>query len=242
MKKNTFKVKVITLFPESFPGVLGVGVIGRALKKKIWSLKLFNPRDYAKDNHKSVDDTTSGGGPGMILRADIIGKAIDASLRGVKEKKKISLINLTPRGKPITQKDIKRFTKKNELIILCGRYEGIDQRVLDFYKFDEYSLGDYILAGGEVAAQTVIEAAVRLLPGTLGDKESLKDESFSQDLLEFPQYTRPRIWKNLKIPEELQSGNHKLISEWRMNNSLKLTQKIRPDLLKKYKKNKTTKK
>ena len=162
MKKNTFKVKVITLFPESFPGVLGVGVIGRALKKKIWSLKLFNPRDYAKDNHKSVDDTTSGGGPGMILRADIIGKAIDASLRGVKEKKKISLINLTPRGKPITQKDIKRFTKKNELIILCGRYEGIDQRVLDFYKFDEYSLGDYILAVGEVAAQTVIEAAVRL--------------------------------------------------------------------------------
>ena len=178
----------------------------------------------------------------MILRADIIGKAIDASLRGVKEKKKISLINLTPRGKPITQKDIKRFTKKNELIILCGRYEGIDQRILDFYKFDEYSLGDYILAGGEVAAQTVIEAAVRLLPGTLGDKESLKDESFSQDLLEFPQYTRPRIWKNLKIPEELQSGNHKLISEWRMKNSLKLTQKIRPDLLKKYKKNKTTKK
>ena len=178
----------------------------------------------------------------MILRADIIGKAIDASLRGVKEKKKISLINLTPRGKPITQKDIKRFTKKNELIILCGRYEGIDQRVLDFYKFDEYSLGDYILAGGEVAAQTVIEAAGRLLPGTLGDKESLKDESFSQDLLEFPQYTRPRIWKNLKIPEELQSGNHKLISEWRMKNSLKLTQKIRPDLLKKYKKNKTTKK
>ena len=133
MKKNTFKVKVITLFPESFPGVLGVGVIGRALKKKIWSLKLFNPRNYAKDNHKSVDDTTSGGGPGMILRADIIGKAIDSSLRGVKEKKKISLINLTPRGKPITQKDIKRFTKKNELIILCGRYEGIDQRVLDFY-------------------------------------------------------------------------------------------------------------
>ena len=178
----------------------------------------------------------------MILRADIIGKAIDASLRGVKEKKKISLINLTPRGKPITQKDIKRFTKKNELIILCGRYEGVDQRVLDFYKFDEYSLGDYILAGGEVAAQTVIEASVRLLPGTLGEKESLKDESFSQDLLEFPQYTRPRIWKNLKIPEELQSGNHKLISEWRMKNSLKLTQKIRPDLLKKYKKNKTTKK
>lgn len=240
--KKIFKVKVITLFPETFPGVLDIGVIGRALKKKIWSLKTINPRNYTKDNHKSVDDTTSGGGPGMILKADILGKAIDVSLKGIKSKQKIALINLTPRGKPLSQKEIKKFSKKEELIILCGRYEGVDQRVLDFYKFQEYSLGDYVLAGGEVAAQTVIEATVRLLPGTLGDSKSLKDESFSQDLLEFPQYTRPRVWKNLKIPEVLQSGNHKLISEWRMKNSLKLTKKIRPDLLKKFKKNKTMKK
>jgi len=167
--KKIFKVKVITLFPETFPGVLDIGVIGRALKKKIWSLKTINPRNYTKDNHKSVDDTTSGGGPGMILKADILGKAIDVSLKGIKSKQKIALINLTPRGKPLSQKEIKKFSKKEELIILCGRYEGVDQRVLDFYKFQEYSLGDYVLAGGEVAAQTVIEATVRLLPGTLGD-------------------------------------------------------------------------
>ena len=240
--KKVFKVKVISLFPEIFPGVLGVGVIGRALKKKIWSLKIFNPRDYTTDNRKSVDDTTSGGGPGMILKADIVGRTVAAALKGIKVKKDYSLINLTPRGKPLNQKAIKRLSKKDGIIILCGRYEGIDQRVSDYYKFEEYSIGDYVLAGGEVASQSLIEAVVRLLPNTLGDKESLKNESFNKDLLEFPQYTRPRIWNGLSIPNELQSGNHKLISEWRMEKSLKLTKKIRPDLLKKYKKHKTTKK
>ena len=240
--KKIFKVKVISLFPDSFPGLLEIGVIGRALKNKIWSLSIFNPRNYAKGVHKSVDDTTAGGGPGMILKPDIIGKSVAEAIKGIKFKNKYTFINLTPRGKPLDQKTIKKFSNKDGLVILCGRYEGIDQRVSDFYNFEEYSIGDFILAGGEVAAQTLIEATVRLLPGTLGAKESLQEESFSVGLLEFPQYTRPRVWKSLSIPNELQSGNHQLIAEWRIEKSLKLTKKNRPDLWKKYKKNKTTKK
>ena len=240
--KKVFKIKIISLFPESFPGVLGIGVIGRALKNKIWSLVIFNPRDHAKGIHKSVDDTTAGGGPGMILKPDIIGKSVVEAIKGIKFKNKYSFINLTPSGKPLDQKMIKNFSKKDGLVILCGRYEGIDQRVSDYYNFEEYSLGDFILAGGEVAAQSLIEATVRLLPGTLGAKESLQEESFTKGLLEFPQYTRPRAWKSLNIPNELQSGNHQLIADWRLDKSLKLTKKNRPDLWKKYKKSKTIKK
>ena len=240
--KNIFKVKVISLFPEAFPGVLNIGIIGKALKKKIWSLKVINPRNFSKGVHKSVDDTTAGGGPGMILKADIVGKAINYSLRNIRNRKNTPLIYLSPRGKPLTQKKITQWSKKDGLIIICGRYEGIDQRVSEFYKIEEYSIGDFILAGGEIASQTVIESIVRLLPGTLGHKDSSKDESFNNGLLEFPQYTRPKVWNNLEIPEVLQSGNHKKIFIWRRQMAEEITKKVRPDLWKNYKKSKTTKK
>jgi len=241
MKKN-FKVKVITIFPESFPGILKIGVIGKALKNKIWSLKTINPRDFSKGVHKSVDDTTAGGGPGMILKADIVGKAINSAYKNVKDRKKIPLIYLSPRGKPLTQNKINQLSKKDGMILLCGRYEGIDERISEHYKVDEYSIGDFILAGGEIAAQALIESTVRLLSGTLGHKDSSKEESFNSYLLEFPQYTRPKVWNNLEIPEVLLSGDHKKIAFWRKDMAEKLTKKIRPDLWKKYKKNKTIKK
>ena len=240
--KNIFKVKVISLFPEAFPGVLNIGIIGKALKKKIWSLKVINPRNFSKGVHKSVDDTTAGGGPGMILKADIVGKAINYSFRNIRNRKNTPLIYLSPRGKPLTQKKITQWSKKDGLIIICGRYEGIDQRVSEFYKMEEYSIGDFILAGGEIASQTVIESIIRLLPGTLGHKDSSKDESFNNGLLEFPQYTRPKVWNNLEIPEVLQSGNHKKIFIWRRQMAEEITKKVRPDLWKNYKKSKTTKK
>ena len=240
--KKIFKVKVISLFPEAFPGVLNIGIIGKALKKKIWSLKVINPRNFSKGVHKSVDDTTAGGGPGMILKADIVGKAINYSFSNIGNRKNTPLIYLSPRGKPLTQKKITQWSKKDGLIIICGRYEGIDQRVSEFYKIEEYSIGDFILAGGEIASQTVIESIVRLLPGTLGHKDSSKDESFNNGLLEFPQYTRPKVWNNLEIPEVLQSGNHKKISIWRRQMAEEITKKVRPDLWKNYKKSKTTKK
>jgi len=241
MKKN-FKVKVITIFPESFPGILKIGVIGKALKNKIWSLKIINLREFSKGIHKSVDDTTAGGGPGMILKSDIIGKAINSAYKNVKDRKKTPLIYLTPRGMPLTQNKIIQLAKRDGMILLCGRYEGIDERISEYYKVDEYSIGDFVLAGGEVAAQALIESTVRLLPGTLGHKDSSKEDSFNNHLLEFPQYTRPKVWNSLEIPKVLLSGDHKKIALWRKDMAEKLTKKIRPDLWKKYKKNKTIKK
>ena len=237
--KKVFKIKVITIFPESFLGILKIGVIGKALKKKIWSLEIINPREFSKGKHKSVDDTTAGGGPGMILKSDIVGKAINKAYRNIKDRNKIPLLYLSPKGKPLTQNKIDQLSKKDGMIIICGRYEGIDQRILEYYKVDEYSIGDFILAGGEIAAQAVIESTVRLLPGTLGHKDSVKDESFTKNLLEYPQYTRPKIWNNLKIPDVLLSGDHKKIAIWRRYMAEKLTKRLRPDLWKKYKKNKT---
>jgi|TARA_B110000114_G_scaffold123768_1_gene129647 tRNA (guanine37-N1)-methyltransferase len=234
--KKIFKAKVITLFPENFPGILGIGVIGKALKNKLWKLEVIDIRKFGKGNHKKVDDTTAGGGPGMILKADVLGQAIDKSLKGVKDLDKTPIVYLSPRGKSLTQNKVKKISKGDGIILLCGRYEGVDQRVLDKYKIEEISLGDFILAGGEIAAQAVLEATIRLIPGVLGDSDSLDNESFKSDLLEFPQYTRPRSWKNIEIPDVLNSGNHKNIDIWRKDMSKKLTKKIRPDLWEKYKK------
>ena len=234
--KKIFKAKVITLFPENFPGLLGAGVIGKALKNKLWKIQTIDIRQFGKGNHKKVDDTTSGGGPGMILKADVLGRALDKSLKSVENKNKMPIVYLSPRGKPLTQKKVKAFSKNEGIILLCGRYEGVDQRVLDKYKIEEISLGDFILAGGEIAAQATLEAIVRLIPGVLGDSDSLKNESFTSDLLEFPQYTRPRLWKNIEIPSVLSTGNHKNIDLWRKDMSQKLTKKNRPDLWEKYKK------
>jgi len=172
----------------------------------------------------------------MILKADVLSGAIDKSLKSVKDKKRMPIIYLSPRGKPLTQSKVKKLSKNDGIILLCGRYEGVDQRVLDKYKIEEVSLGDFILAGGEIAAQATLEAIIRLIPGVLGDSESLNNESFSSDLLEYPQYTRPRIWKNIEIPQVLNSGNHKKIDAWRKDMSKKLTKKNRPDLWEKHKK------
>tara|TARA_B100000787_G_scaffold43327_1_gene30868 strand:- start:500 stop:1240 length:741 start_codon:yes stop_codon:yes gene_type:complete len=234
--KKIFNAKVITLFPEIFPGILGVGVIGKALKNKLWKFQAIDIRKFGKGNHKKVDDTTAGGGPGMILKADVLGLAIDKGLKDIKNTKKTPILYLSPRGKPLTQNKVKALSENDGIVLLCGRYEGIDQRVLDKYKIEEVSLGDFILAGGEIAAQGTLEAIIRLIPGVLGDSESLDNESFKSDLLEFPQYTRPRLWKNLEIPDVLNSGNHKNIDVWRKEMSKKLTKKNRPDLWEKHKK------
>jgi|TARA_B110000967_G_scaffold209012_1_gene263292 tRNA (guanine37-N1)-methyltransferase len=234
--KKIFKAKVITLFPENFPGLLSAGVIGKALKNKLWKIQAIDIRQFGEGNHKKVDDTTSGGGPGMILKADVLGRALDKSLKSIKNKNKMPIVYLSPRGKPLTQKKVKALSKNEGIILLCGRYEGVDQRVLDKYKIEEISLGDFILAGGEIAAQATLEAIIRLIPGVLGDSDSLKNESFTSDLLEFPQYTRPRLWKNIEIPSVLSTGNHKNIDQWRKDMSQKLTKKNRPDLWEKYKK------
>ena len=234
--KKIFSIKVITLFPDSFPGTLSLGVIGKAFKNKLWKLQTIDIRNFGKGNHNKVDDTTAGGGPGMILKADVLSGAIDKSLKNIKDKKKMPIIYLSPRGKPLTQSKVKKLSKNDGIILLCGRYEGVDQRALDKYKIEEVSLGDFILAGGEIAAQATLEAIIRLIPGVLGDSESLNNESFSSDLLEYPQYTRPRIWKNIEIPQVLNSGNHKKIDAWRKDMSKKLTKKNRPDLWEKHKK------
>ncbi len=233
--KKIFSAKVITLFPDNFPGLLGIGVIGKALKHKLWKLETIDIKKFGTGNYKKIDDTTAGGGPGMILKADVVGKAIDKSVKGIKNKK-MPIIYLSPRGKPLTQNKVKKLSKNDGLILLCGRYEGVDQRLLDKYKIEEISIGDFILAGGEIAAQATMEAIIRLIPGVLGDSQSLLNETFKLDLLEFPQYTRPRIWKNIEIPKVLNSGNHKNIDLWREEMSKKLTKKNRPDLWEKYKK------
>ena len=210
---NNFKydVKILSIFPEVFPGPLGVSLIGSALKKKIWNLDIINIRDFAKDKHKSVDDTPYGGGAGMIMKPDIIGLAID-SLKDNRSKR----ICLTPRGKMLNQDKVKELSTEDGLILLCGRYEGIDQRVIDFYDFEEVSIGNYVISGGESATFVLLESVLRLLPGVLGGNETLNEESFSdKDLLEYPQYTKPRDWNGICVPEVLTSGNHNEIKNWR---------------------------
>lgn len=221
----TFKTTVLTLLPEAFPGVLGVSIIGRALEKGIWSMDVVDIRDFGEGKHRQVDDTPAGGGAGMVLRPDIVANAIDSVPR-----EKRPLIYLSPRGKPMEQSRIRDWAAGPGLILLCGRFEGLDQRVIEGREIEEVSLGDFILAGGEVAAQAMLEACVRLLPGVAGNETSLEQESFETGLLEHPHYTRPRIWENRAIPEILLSGDHKKIEEWRRDQSLALTKARRPDL------------
>jgi len=226
--KGIWKAKVITLFPEMFPGGLGYSLVGKALQENLWSLETINLRDFGEGKHRNVDDTPAGGGAGMILRADIIGQAIKEALTGEFEKNPI--IYLSARGKPFNQKMAERFSKADGITLLCGRFEGVDQRVIDFYNIEEVSIGDFVLTGGEIPAQIIIDGTVRLLPNVIGNKASLDEESFANGLLEHPQYTRPKNWNNLVIPEVLSSGNHKKIEEWRLEQSEKLTKSCRPDL------------
>ena len=222
-----FQVKIFTLYPDFFPGILSKGIYGRAIEKSLWNLDVINIRDYAKDKHKTVDDTPYGGGEGMVLKPDVVAKALDQNL-----KKNEKIIYLTPKGKTFDQNKAKKFLNEKKINILCGHFEGIDQRVLDIYEIEEISMGDYILSGGEVASFTFLDSILRLLPGVLGNEVSIEDESFSNDLLEYPQYTKPQEYKNIKVPDVLLSGNHEEIEKWRKKKSIEITKKNRPDMLK----------
>ena len=232
-------VKILTAYPNMFPGTLNHSLIGSALKEKKWTLEVINLHNFGYDNTKSIDDEPFGGGPGMIIRADVVEKALLSIEYPNNIKRK--LIYLTPSGTPLKQANLLEFSRFNQLIILCGRFEGVDQRAINVLDFSEISIGDYILMGGETAAQVLVEGCIRLLPGVLGQPKSLLEESFSNDLLEYPHYTRPKVWKdtnnnNHEIPEVLISGHHEKIKEWRLAKSIERTKITRPDLLIKDKK------
>lgn len=225
----SFRADIITLFPELFPGPLGASVIGRAAGADLWSLQLTQLRDFATDRHRSVDDTPAGGGPGMVLKPDVLAAAIDAvSPEGDARPRLL----MSPRGKPLAQARARELAAGPGAVIVCGRFEGIDQRVIDTRGLEEVSIGDYVLAGGEVAAMVLLEAVVRLIPGVLGADESSGEESFENGVLEYPHYTRPQNFEGREIPAVLISGDHRKIAEWRRAESEKLTQARRPDLLK----------
>lgn len=221
------KAKILTIFPEMFPGFLGYSLTGRALKEGIWQLQAINIRDYAFDKHGSVDDTPCGGGAGMIMRPDVLGEAIEHNYDGGK------IIYMSPKGKPLTQKKVHELSKEDNLTIICGRFEGIDERVIEEYNIEEISIGDYILTGGEQAAMIMLDAVVRLLPGVLGNSASTENESFEGNLLEYPQYTRPVEWKGRKVPDILMSGHHENVAKWQKEQALQITKERRPDLLEK---------
>ncbi|MGO8952143.1 MAG: tRNA (guanosine(37)-N1)-methyltransferase TrmD [Rhodomicrobium sp.] len=218
---------VLTLYPEMFPGPLGISLSGRALEEQLWRLSLLNIRDFAQDRHRSVDDTPAGGGAGMVMRADVAAAAIDAAAGAFPGAPRIYL---SPRGTPLTQERVQVLASGPGCILFCGRFEGLDQRVIDARGLEEISIGDYVLSGGELAAMVLIDACVRLLPGVLGAEASLAEESFGNGLLEYPQYTRPRLWEGLEIPDVLLSGDHARIARWRQEQSVRLTASRRPDL------------
>ena len=227
-----FQVKIFTLYPDFFPGILSKGIYGRAIEKSLWNLDVINIRDYAKDKHKTVDDTPYGGGEGMVLKPDVVAKALDQNL-----KKNEKIIYLTPKGKTFDQNKAKKFLNEKKINILCGHFEGIDQRVIESRGIEEISIGDYILSGGETAAYVILDSILRLVPGVLGNENSYKDESFENGLLEYPQYTKPQIWEKTPVPEVLLSGDHSKIKDWRLTQSEAITRHRRPDLWQKYKKN-----
>lgn len=228
----SWHVNLLTLFPEMFPGPLGNSLSGRALEKGLWSYEAVDIRGFATDKHKTVDDTPFGGGAGMVMRADVIEAAL-LSLKNPGRK-----IYLSPRGKTLDQNLVKELSTAPALTLLCGRYEGVDQRVLDAHGFEEISIGDYVLSGGEPAAMILMDACIRLLPGVMGNEETAGEESFSHGLLEYPHYTRPAMWsaadgKAYSVPEILTSGDHGKVAKWRREQSEKITKERRPDLLKK---------
>ena len=224
-------IKIFTLYPELFPGPLDIGIYKKAKRKKIWSLKAINIRDYSKDKHKTVDDTPYGGGNGMLMRADVLADALD---KNIDSKKKEKIIYLSPKGKQFDQTIAKKLSKLKNLNIICGHFEGIDQRVLETRNIEEISLGDYILSGGETASFVFLDAIIRLLPGVLGNKLSIEEESFENYLLEYPQYTKPQKWEKKTPPEVLLSGDHAKIKGWRLAQSEAITRRLRPDLWRKY--------
>ncbi|MEI6572020.1 MAG: tRNA (guanosine(37)-N1)-methyltransferase TrmD [Alphaproteobacteria bacterium] len=225
-----FRADVLTLFPEMFPGALGLSLAGEALKQGTWSLAAHDIRDHGLGKHRAVDDTPAGGGAGMVIRADVLAAAIDSVVDAEDTRPRLLM---SPRGKPLTQDLVREFASGDGVVIICGRFEGVDERVIEGRNLTEVSIGDYILSGGEPAALVLLDAIVRLLPGVMGKAESGEDESFENGLLEYPHYTRPREWEGRSIPEILLSGDHKKIAEWRHAESERITREKRPDLLKK---------
>ena len=226
-----WKAKVLTLFPEMFPGPLGLSLAGQGLEAGVWALEAVDIRDFAADKHRTVDDAPFGGGPGMVMRPDVVSDALDAAAGADPS---LALIYLTPRGRPLTQGRVRELAQGPGMVLLCGRYEGLDERVLDAHGLDEISLGDFVLSGGEAAAIAVIDACVRLLPGVVGAPESLIDESFEKGLLEYPQYTRPQDWQGRTVPDVLVSGDHAKVKAWRQEQAEDITRERRPDLWARY--------
>ena len=228
-----WKARIFTLYPELFPGPLGIGLYKKALEKKLWSLEVVNIRDYSADKHKTVDDTPFGGGSGMLMRADVIANSLDKNISDKAE----PIIYLSPKGKKFDQTYAKKILNKN-INIICGHFEGVDERLLDTRNIEEISVGDFVLSGGEIGALVIIDSIVRLIPGVLGNSNSLKDETFERNLLEYPQYTKPQKWEKKDIPEVLLTGDHAKIKDWRLDQSEDITRRRRPDLWSKYKKSK----
>ena len=226
-----WRAQIFTLYPEIYPGLLGKGLYGKALQNKLWDLTVTNIRDAAEDKHKTVDDTPFGGGSGMLLKADVLAKSIDQN-----KKKNERIFYLSPKGKKFDQKLAIELSKEKSISLICGHFEGVDERILNTRNIEELSIGDFILSGGETASIVVIDSILRLLPGVLGNEKSKNEESFENGLLEYPQYTKPQIWEEKSVPDVLLSGDHSKIKDWRLSQSEAITRDRRPDLWEKYKK------
>ena len=226
-----WKARIFTLYPEIFPGPLNKGLYGKALSNKIWNLDIINIRDSAEDKHKTVDDTPFGGGSGMLIKPEVLASSID---KHVSKSEKI--FYLSPKGKLFNQKTAKSLSKERCVNLICGHFEGVDQRLLETRNIEEISIGDYILSGGETAAFVIVDSILRLIPGILGNEESVHEESFENGLLEYPQYTKPQLWEEKNVPDVLLSGDHSKIKDWRLSQSEAITRHRRPDLWQKYKK------
>jgi tRNA (guanine37-N1)-methyltransferase len=222
-----WRASVLTIFPEMFPGPLGFSLAGKALGAGIWSLDTHDIREHATDKHRSVDDSPAGGGPGMVMRADVIARALDAAAPAPDTRPRLLM---SARGTPLTQERVAALARSNGVVLICGRFEGVDERVIESRNIEEISVGDYVLSGGELAAFVLLDACVRLLPGVMGKQASAEEESFAQGLLEYPQYTRPQLWEGRTIPEILTSGDHAKIAAWRREQAERLTRERRPDL------------